>query len=498
MIRRQTAGLLGVIVLLGVALRSYHLGARSLWFDEAFSWRLIQFPLPELLTRAAADVHPPLYYILLKLWASIFDTSLLSLRLFSVAGAATTILAAYVFTAYASNDRRAGLIAALLVAVSPFQIQFAWEARMYTLGTTLALASSYGLLRAVRRNKGWGAYVALAAAFAYTHYFALFTLAAHAVFILLQRSRRRQPKVYLAAALVLLLYLPQLPILLQQNAQVQQNYWIPPLKIWSLPNTIYHMFVPANAFPPALLGALATGILGLALIISLMAFWVRRQRSLPRDVRHFLSATILVPFALAAAISAVSQSLYLDRFFIFTHVFMLAGLALLAVKLSARSRVLTTTLLIAGFLVAFAARWQELDIPHKGGMQDAVAFISTYQPTSPIIVSSPFVYFSALHHVVEKFPHVSPPRLYTTTGELVHFAGGPIQTVEDIVGPSFLTQDHAALWVIDTTGFGQQPLAPDPAWVVQHQQHFPEVFPHQGEIIATHYVTRPVSGSKPD
>src|SRR3989338_11107154 len=89
MIRRQTAGLLGVIVLLGVALRSYHLGARGLWFDEAFSWRLIQFPLPELPTRAAADVHPPLYYILLKLWASIFDTSLLSLRLFSVAGAAT-------------------------------------------------------------------------------------------------------------------------------------------------------------------------------------------------------------------------------------------------------------------------------------------------------------------------------------------------------------------------------------------------------------------------
>src|SRR3990167_970423 len=123
MIRRQTAGLLGVIVLLGVALRSYHLGARSLWFDEAFSWRLIQFPLPEMLTRAAADVHPPLYYLLLKAWAFVFASSLLSLRSFSVVFAAASIATAYLFTSYATRSRGTGLLAACLLALSGFQIQ---------------------------------------------------------------------------------------------------------------------------------------------------------------------------------------------------------------------------------------------------------------------------------------------------------------------------------------------------------------------------------------
>src|SRR3990167_1194317 len=65
--------ILFLIVLLGVALRAYQVTMRSLWFDEAFSWRLIQFPWVEMLTRASQDVHPPFYYILLKGWRYIFD-----------------------------------------------------------------------------------------------------------------------------------------------------------------------------------------------------------------------------------------------------------------------------------------------------------------------------------------------------------------------------------------------------------------------------------------
>ena len=58
--RRTVTLLLALVVIIGVGLRSFELTARSLWFDEAFSWRLIQFPLAEMITRDAADVHPPL------------------------------------------------------------------------------------------------------------------------------------------------------------------------------------------------------------------------------------------------------------------------------------------------------------------------------------------------------------------------------------------------------------------------------------------------------
>src|SRR5947209_5855379 len=73
-----------VIVAGGMLLRLWHLNQRSLWFDEAFSWRLIQFPLPEMLWRAGHDNSPPLYYILLQGWVALWGESLFFLRLPSV------------------------------------------------------------------------------------------------------------------------------------------------------------------------------------------------------------------------------------------------------------------------------------------------------------------------------------------------------------------------------------------------------------------------------
>ena len=93
MTRRFALTLLLLIVLIGVGLRSYELTARSLWFDEAFSWRLAQFSFPEMIERAAADVHPPLYYIFLQGWTAIFGSSLQGIRSLSVAFAALTIAA---------------------------------------------------------------------------------------------------------------------------------------------------------------------------------------------------------------------------------------------------------------------------------------------------------------------------------------------------------------------------------------------------------------------
>src|SRR5688572_27598207 len=104
MSRKIALVLLLFIVVLGVGLRSYHLTARSLWFDEAFSWRLSQFPLPELISRDAQDVHPPLYYILLKGWTVVFGASLLALRSFSVFLAALTIAFCYLFVSYAFSS----------------------------------------------------------------------------------------------------------------------------------------------------------------------------------------------------------------------------------------------------------------------------------------------------------------------------------------------------------------------------------------------------------
>src|SRR6218665_1653730 len=66
----------------------------SIWFDEAFSVYIAQFNFWDIARYTASDVHPPLYYWLLKIWSSLFGTTELAYRSLSILfGAATTVIA---------------------------------------------------------------------------------------------------------------------------------------------------------------------------------------------------------------------------------------------------------------------------------------------------------------------------------------------------------------------------------------------------------------------
>jgi mannosyltransferase len=500
-------------VAVGTALRAWQITLRSLWFDEAFSWRLIQFSWPEMFTRAAADVHPPLYYIVVRVWSVVFSDSLLALRSFSVVAAAATIAAAYLFGAYAFRSRWTGLLAAALVAFSPWQIQFAWEARMYTLGTALVLLTTWLLVHAVRDEKQplwWLAYAFAAAAFAYIHYYALFSLIAQALFVLLVilvRTRGRLgemlhwrlPWLALgAAAGIVVLYVPWLPVFLRQNSQVQASYWIPPLGGWSVPDTFFRMFRPTAVFLDhsgvlnVVLFALPIILVGLGAAVLL---WHGHRHFEKHDAIWLTVFAALVPFAVSIIISLISQSLYQDRFFVFAHPFILTGLAALLMTLPWRAwRIGLATAATVGFLVAFGVYWRELNIKERPGVRGAVEHITAQQiADEPILVSSPFIYFSVQYYAGEQGA-ASRALLISESGELAHFAGGPILRADDITTPTvFADETLASLWVVDTTGFGGQPYAVPAPWQATGETlRFPEVFSHQGDILVTRYTRTPL------
>ena len=52
----------------GFATRLWMLGDKSLWLDEAFSWKMARFPVPDMIRGTASDVHPPLLYLILHYW----------------------------------------------------------------------------------------------------------------------------------------------------------------------------------------------------------------------------------------------------------------------------------------------------------------------------------------------------------------------------------------------------------------------------------------------
>ena len=71
----------GAALLVGWALRLYHLGWQSFWYDEGTSITVAPRDLPTILANAAADIHPPLYYLLLHVWVGLSGSSEYAARL---------------------------------------------------------------------------------------------------------------------------------------------------------------------------------------------------------------------------------------------------------------------------------------------------------------------------------------------------------------------------------------------------------------------------------
>ncbi len=138
---RSTPWLLTGIVVLGLLLRVYRIGAQGLWLDEAFSVWMGRNSLPALFTwLIRIDQHPPLYYTLLHYWLWLGDSA-----------ATVRMLSALDWDSHRAGDlclgapacREYGRVDCGLAPgnFAPFHVRFAQEARMYTLLTlTVGLA----------------------------------------------------------------------------------------------------------------------------------------------------------------------------------------------------------------------------------------------------------------------------------------------------------------------------------------------------------------------
>ena len=489
MSRLQAGLLLFFIILAGTAVRSYSITARSLWFDEAFSWRLIHFPLGEMIARDAQDVHPPLYYILLQGWSKGFGTSLLALRMFSVFCSAIALWAGYLFSSYAFKSRKVGFLAVTLLAISGWDISYAWEARMYPLGMIFAFLSSYALLKALRNvSLKWSVvYGFAAAALIYTHYYGYFTVAAQALFaiIFLIRAKNMRLALYagIAGAIAVLLYLPWIPVFLHQNQQVRTAYWVPPIAITSVPDTFYQFSVPTKEIPPHHFPIVILSTLPIIGVICLW-IWMFFKKRMRREASVLTAMLGIVPFIAGIAVSFSGRSLYNDRFFAFAGIFVFCALAygLMQIPNKIPRRILVTGVII-GLSASYLRYWNELDIMHKPGAHGATQYVFEQRSNDdPVLVSSPYVYFAIENYATDEFLAPNAVHLFSQTGELSHFSGGPIMVQSDIVGPNDIKKYVHTVWVIDTTGYTETPFQAPSNWTEVSSKTFPEVFVYQGDI----------------
>ena len=214
---------LGGVILLALGLRLTRLNFQPLWWDEGWSVYFAAADVSTLLELTAVDIHPPLYYLLLRAWSEVVGWGAPSARLLSVLIGTAAVPLLYL-AGRRLFGRRAGLLAAALLAISPLHVYYSQEVRMYGLVTLLGLLALLFALRWQAAGDGrgrwasWLGYVVAAAAALHTQYYAAFLLAGLNLAVLAgwlrpSESEGRPPALrsWLGAQLaVVLLFLPWL------------------------------------------------------------------------------------------------------------------------------------------------------------------------------------------------------------------------------------------------------------------------------------------------
>lgn len=213
----------------------------NVWADEAFTLRMIQHSYSEIITLTAADVHPPLYYLLLKAVSSVF-TVILPGRWDAVyAGKLFSVLTQTLLLTVCGKIRRqwgnyvAGLWVVCVAGMNPMP-QYATEIRMYGLAMLLVfLVYIYANeIMQTATIRSWLFFVVFGLAAAYTHYYACISVGVVYLMLLLwflNNDRKELRHWFVAAAATLLLYLPWLMVLYRQVRTISSDYWIEPITL---------------------------------------------------------------------------------------------------------------------------------------------------------------------------------------------------------------------------------------------------------------------------
>ena len=117
------------LTLLSLALRVFAIEHDSLWFDEAVTAQYTRVPVLDLITGRVYDLgNPSLYWILARLWSTLFGDSEAGLRSFpALCGILTVPFLALLGRQLISP--KVGLWGAFLLAISPTAIELSNEAR---------------------------------------------------------------------------------------------------------------------------------------------------------------------------------------------------------------------------------------------------------------------------------------------------------------------------------------------------------------------------------
>ncbi|MBY0356725.1 MAG: glycosyltransferase family 39 protein [Candidatus Obscuribacterales bacterium] len=263
-----------LIILLAAVLRFAGISFESLWLDEGYQSLVGAYAhgLPDFLSTATepslfrfaapgsqADLFdhfrevdplcPPLYTLLLNFWLHNIGQDDTAIRSLSALLSVLSIIALFYFCRSLLGER-AALATAFLQAISPFDIHYAQEARMYSLVLLCAVLSAGSLASFILQASKRAIlllvlYVLSTWALINSHYTALFLLAAEigvaSLFLAWKKDWQKFACLIFSWLGIALLWIPWFPLFTKAAALRKESFYVARTSTWYWP--LYALFI---------------------------------------------------------------------------------------------------------------------------------------------------------------------------------------------------------------------------------------------------------------
>lgn len=319
-----------VIGIIFVSLGAFH---SNLWFDESYSVGLARHTFGEIWSIGGHDVHPILYYWMLRIVYLMTGGTIMAYRIFSVIPIAIMIILGYTHIRKDFGEKT-GFIFSFLSAFLPEMAQYAIEIRMYSwaiLAVTILALYAYRLTKE-DNTKNWIIFGLSSLASIYLHYYGLMAAGLINVFLLIYLivKKRKKGIIFIISFGILqsLAYLPWLVNFATQLSNVSSGYWIG----FSFPKT------PMELLSSQLAGYVKTSdytglIVPTVLALELYAYMIYKTYKYVKakeDLNSFKWSVIVYFAVIFAAI--VITALMKTSILYYRYLFVITGLYIFAVS----------------------------------------------------------------------------------------------------------------------------------------------------------------------
>ncbi|MFZ5987125.1 MAG: DUF2141 domain-containing protein [Bacillota bacterium] len=316
-----------VVLFVGFIHLTSGIGREAFWYDESYSAAIIKHSFVDILGITGGDSHPPLYFIMLKVFSGVFGNSEASLRLLSVFGV-LALAALGMGPVRRAFDKFTGMIFALIVLIIPMSLSMAQETRMYTWTAFFVTRTVlYGYLCADKgRISDFIKLGLFSVASAYIHYYALLAVTIANIILLIYLvklfDKKRLYAYLVTAGAAVACYGPWIITLASQISKTSKNFWILSVNNYVIWSTLLFPFTAKfqSRYPfvvPSLIGALIFIVTGLMYAI--------RKREKKGLLAAYGITVYLLTLITAVVISYLVRPIFIER-----YIFPVVGLFLLA------------------------------------------------------------------------------------------------------------------------------------------------------------------------